>query len=295
MLLNNFKLGFTKRLNLLWIVLLPVSWLLGTQAIRNNIDFLHKAAQAVGESGNLLSADYANARVNSINGFMVFIEGCSDFYISLAVVLLSGIIFSSSFCYDKNTGFGNFILSRTDYNRYFVNKVLVTFAVPFLSVVLVMSAVLLCSLSVYSANRPTDDFIFSIAEGSESRSLFLSHWIMSCFIMIFVLGLLGGVYALFGMGVGVFTCDRLIISVSPVALYIMLTLIPQFFSVNGKFAKYVAWLFPSYLTGIFIGNDYRYTELSPLAACAVHFAVIIIPVAVFLTALYFKNKKQYIK
>lgn len=96
MLLNNVKLGFAKRLNLLWAVLLPIAWFWGTQAIRNNIDFLHNAAQAVGESGNLFSADYANARVNSINGFMVFIEGCSDFYISLAVVLLSGIVFSSS-------------------------------------------------------------------------------------------------------------------------------------------------------------------------------------------------------
>lgn len=295
MIKNNIKNSFIKPLNILWFILLPITWFLGTASVRSNILFLERALKTALASPEQFSIEQARNRLTAVNGFTVFLEGSSDFYVSVAVVLLAGLIFSSSFAYDKNTGFGNFILSRIDYKKYFCLKSLVTFFTPFVFTFLTMSAILFYSLLKYSDTVPTEEFAFSMNKESASFGFFISHYWTSCFIIIFTLSLISGIYALLGMGINAFTSNRFVISIFPVSLIILLTLIPQIFPINTVMAKAMAWFFPSYLTGVFIGNSYWYTNLSPAQAYLIHIVVLAIPAIVLLSVLYIENKKQYVR
>lgn len=210
-------------------------------------------------------------------------------------VLLVGLVFSASFAYDKNTGFGNSILTRASFKKYYIYKTASIFISAFFIIFVTMALILMASLIIYSVKAPTEAFNFSMTTDKGSARLFFSHHWLACFVMILTLSLLGGLFALLGMGINLFTSNRFLISISPLAIYILCTLVPQLFSIRSPISKYLAWFFPSYFTGIFIGNDYWYTDLSVTGAYFIHLAVIIIPTVLLLLLLYKRNQKQYIK
>lgn len=296
-----YKNEFVNRLkspfNILWLFILPIGWFLGTKIIRTNIDFLEKSIQACAKDPRLQTevADRFAEQLNAQNGFMVFMEGCSDFYVPVFIALLSGIVFSTSFLYDKNSGFGNFVITRVSFKKYFISKTASVFIVPFGIIFIVLTLIFFASLFFYSAQPPTEAFNFSMLTDTEAKALFFSHYWLSCFIMIFTLSLFGGLYALLGMGISAFTSNRFLISVSPLAIYIFCTLIPQLFNLQSQAAKYLAWIFPSHLTGIFISNTFWYTSFSLGRTYCVHFLVLLVPVFILLLLLYYKNKTQYIR
>lgn len=296
MLKNELKKKFLNPFMLLYAVLLPICWYIGTSLVRMNIKQMNSLLINFANDPSKAELNQEVTRqLNAKNGFMVFMEGSSEFYISVAVVLLAGIIFAALFAYDKNTGFGNLIVTRTKFKKYFMCKVSSVFITSFTAVFAVMTAILFVSLIIYSAKAPTQAFNFSMMQDIGPTRLFFSHHWFACFVMIFTLSMLGGLYSLLGMGVSLFTSNRFLISISPLAIYILCTLIPQLFSIQSPIAKYLAWIFPGYFTGIFIGNEFWYSKLPVTAVYFIHLAVIIIPVVALLTALYFKNKKQYIK
>lgn len=297
MLRNEMKRTNKNPIILVFILLLPICWFLGTNLIRSNIQFITNSLKAATDNPliNPAAADVFQNQANSVNGFMVFIEGCSEFYIPVAVALLAGIVFSALFAYDKNTGFGNCIFTRASFKKYYLCKTVSVFISAFLAVFITMTLILLASLLIYSAKTPTQAFNFSMPENAAATRLFFEHYWLACFIMIITLSLSGGVYALLGMGVSLFTSNRFIISISPLAAYILCLILPQLFSTQSPVSKCLAWIFPSYFTGVFIGNDYWYTKLPAAAAYFIHLAVIVVPTGLLLFLLYRKNQRQYIK
>ncbi len=295
--LNEIKRSFKNYLNAAYFIVLPIVWFLGTETIRYNIAFLKNGVNsALSNSGISQSViEAAEAQLNAQNGFMVFMEGVSEFYVSVAVALIVGLTCSSAFAYDKNTCFGNSIITREKFKKYFIYKAVSTFAVPFIMIFTVLTLVFIAALIIYSPTKPTQAFNFSMNTESSFTVMFFEHYWFSCFFMIFTLSLFGGLYALLGMGIGFATSNRFIISISPFAIYILCTLIPQFFSLKSPVSKYLAWIFPSYFTGVFIGNDYWYTELPKTVAYFVHISVLAVPAVTLLYLLYRKNYKQYIK
>lgn len=294
---NEIKKRFKNPLNLLWFILLPIGWFLGTSTIRMNIDTIKQGVEMLANRPNA-SAEairITQAAADGINGFMVFAEGISEFYVVIAIVLLVGILFSASFVYDKNTGFGNFVLTRTSFKKYYISKASSIFLSAFFMIFFVLTLVLLGSVIVYSATTPTEAFNSAMIEGSSLTKLFFSHHWLSCFIMIFTVSVYGGLYALLGMGVSYFTSNRFVICASPLAIFLFCTLFPQLFSVQSPIAKWFAWIFPSYFTGMFIGNDFWYSKLPVLATYLIHLAVLAVPTAALLFLLYRKNQKQYVR
>lgn len=294
MLSKEFKRMFKNPLNLFFFLILPLGWFLGTKAARLNIQFLSKSLAEMSNLNPIIAKTY-EAQLNAQNGFMMFMEGSSEFYISCFIAVLVGIIASASFAYDKNSGFGNFSISRSGFKKYFFCKLSCTFLVPFVLVFLSMCCVLLFSLFSYSFQPPTEAFNFSMMEDNPATKLFFSHYWIACFLLILILSLQGGFYALLGMGVSAFTSNRFLISISPFAIYIFCTLFPQLFSIQAPIAKYIAWIFPSYAVGAFIGNDFWYTNLPVSATIFLHLMCLLIPAAVLIGILYIQNKKQYIK
>lgn len=286
------KQNIKNPLNLLWFILLPVSWYLGTGIIRQNIEFLTNNPLM---AQNPVAAEAFAKQAQAINGYMVFAEGISKFYVALAAVLLAGLIFSSGFAYDKNTGFGNLCLTRTAFAKYFTGKVFSNFVCVFLFTTLSLLIPFGYSLIKYSATTPTADFNFSMINEASSK-VFFGAPVWSCFLMIITVALYAALFSLIGMGFSLFTSNRFLLCASPLAIYIFVTLFPQLFSTTGAFAKILAWIFPSYITGIFINNNFFYIgSLSFAAVWLIHFAILFIAASVLLTLLYKKNKKQYIK
>lgn len=294
---NELKRKFKNPFNLLWFILLPVGWFLGTEIVRTTIDGLKERAVNIanGQEVSQQMIDHTNDVIKSINGFTVFAEGISEFYLPIAIVLLVGLLVSSSFVYDKNTGFGNFVITRTQFKKYYISKVFSVFLSAFISIFFVLTLVLFASLIVYSAKAPTEAFNFSMLIDNGAKRLFFSHHWLACFIMIFTLSVFGGLYALLGMGVSLITSNRFVVCASPLAIYLFCIIVPQLFSIQAPIAKIIAWIFPMYFTGIFIGNDFWYTNLPISVTYCIHLAAIAVPAAVLLFFLYRKNAKQYIR
>lgn len=295
MLKGNIKTIIKNPLNLLWFILLPVGWYMGTQTIRMNIDLLQSISSRPDVSQTAIEA--LSKQISSINGYMVFAEGISEFYVSVAAVLLGGIIFSSAFAYDKNTGFGDYCITRSNFKKYYFSKILSIIICEFAFIFVTLSGIFLFSLIKYSAIHPTDDFNFSmVIDTLSTYKLFFAKPLLSCFIMIITICIYATALSLIGFGISAFTSNRFLISVSPIALYIVLTIIPQVFKIKTTLSCILAWLFPQYFTSLFINNDLWYSKMTSFGAIyCTHLAVILLPTIVLLTVLYQKNKKQYIK
>lgn len=210
------------------------------------------------------------------------------------LVLLGGIIYSSSFAYDKNTGYGNYCITRSTFGKYYFSKIFSTFICSFMFAFISLFGIFCYSLIKYSAVYPTAGFNLLMVN-EDIKALFYANPLFIVFSVIFTLCVFTAIYTTIGIGVSVFFSNRLIISVSPLAVYLLCTMIPQFFNIQSSAAKILAWIFPSYFTGFFIANDFFYCKLPIWGIYPIHILILCVPVLIFLTLLYRKNTKQYIR
>lgn len=290
MLIKQFKRMFLSPFNLIIPPVIIAAWYSGIETVLSNLEFL-KAAYSYPEGP---AKDMFILQAENFSGFTVFAEGICGFFVAVAAAVLSGLAFSSDFAYDKNTGFGNFIITRSGFNKYFISKVFSVFSAPFITVFLSLTVPLIYSVVKYSDSSPRYTFGFIMAEGEVFSNWFIDKPWLICFLMIFIVSLFAGMFALLGMGASLFTNNRFVISVFPMAYFILCTLIPQLFPANTPTAKVLAWIYPSYLTGTFLGDTW-YSNLSQPITLAVHLIVLSIPIIALLLLLYLKNKRQYIK
>lgn len=291
MLKNEIKNKLFLPFNFLFPFLLFMSWYLGTQNIRSNYEFLESAIQRSDSQARNMFLE----KLENFSGFTVFAEGISGFYLSVMIVVLVGLSFSSTFAYDKNTGFGNLLITRKGFNKYFFCKIASIFLVNFFIVFATLAMILILCLVKYSASSPEYTYQFIMVSNSPLATLFINHPTLSCILMIFNLSFFSCIYTLLGLGISLFTTNRFLISLSPLCIYIVFTLIPQLFSINSPISKLFAWFFPNYLTGWFTNGDIWYSDLSPYMVLIIHFLVIIAPTIIILFCLYYTNKIQYIK
>lgn len=291
MILKSIKQNFKNPLNLIALVLVPIAWYLGTATVRSNIAFLNNTSLA---GQNEEAAAVFAAQRAAINGYMVFAEGASEFYISLVSVLLVGVLFSAGFTYDKNSGFGCYCITRKNFLNYFFSKVWSVFLCGFTVTAVPLCLAFIYSLVKYSATLPTDAFNFSMV--GKTAEMFFDKPVFSCLFIIFSISLYTALLALMGMGVSAFTSNRFLVSVAPFAIYLLGTIIPQLSYIDSALGHILCWIFPPHFTGMFIQNSFGYTgNLSLFAIWAVHLTVVIIPTILLLTVLYIKNKRQYIR
>lgn len=286
MLKSEFKRIMLNPINILFFIVVPIAWYLGASNMLHNYDFLKNAAA---------SNQIFYQRYQLFSGYTVFADGISSFYLSIITVLLSGLSFSSSFIYDKNTGFGNYTITRTNIKKYFYVKTITTFVAPFIYIFIALLVILFFCLVKFSANNPQYTLEFIMNPNSELVKLFVSYPFLSCCSMIATISFFSSIYTLIGMAFSSFTNNRFLVSIAPFSMYILCTLIPQLFPLNSNISKLLAWVFPTYFTGIFTNTDIWYSNLSDVYIYIIHFMVYLIIAILLLIVLFYKNNKQYIK
>lgn len=291
MLFNSLKYKIKSRFNCLWIFL-PIAFYYGLNMTIANYTFVTNLIQANDFKSEELRA-IAVTSYNAINGFVFFADGISHYFVSLIIVLLVGLIYSSDFAFFKNTSFGNYCITRTTFKKYFLSEIFSVFFTPFIFV-FVISLLILCFLLLkYSAISPSANFCDSLI-GVLVKPYFYSHPLLWSLLIIVNTSCIAGTYSLIGMCVSKFTSNRFLISVSPLAVFIFLTIIPQLFTPQSFIGSILSFIYPVFIFTLFSTNDLDYCKNIPIAVI-IHWLILIIPIFLTLLALYQKNKKQYIK
>ncbi|MGI6745946.1 MAG: hypothetical protein ACOX45_07400 [Acutalibacteraceae bacterium] len=96
---NEIKYRFINYTNILWLILLPVAWHIGTDSIRANIKFMELGILSHINDPDTASVTQAiTEQLNAKNGFMVFMEGCSEFYIPIVICFIGWTCFFRFVC-----------------------------------------------------------------------------------------------------------------------------------------------------------------------------------------------------
>lgn len=238
-----------------------------------------------------INAEAAREFLSAANGYVIFQEGMDDLYLPLAIVVVVGLLFSARFLYEKNTGFGNFVLTRRKFDSYFMQKCAVAFWGAFLFVCLSLLTFLLFALLIFSFQTPTHLFWGSSHEFA-LMELFERSPFLFALISILNLSLFAGLFSLFGMGMSLLTSNRFLVSVSPTALFLCCILFPQLFP-DGT--RGVRWMFIPNLV-FFFGQGGAVGDVAPPllrygVLLLLFSSVALAPVIV----LYCNNRKNYLK
>lgn len=285
---KDIKYVLKSPLALLSYLALFAAWQKGTSF---KIQYILETKDQVAHSVSGINLEAAREYLSAVNGYVIFQEGLDDAFLPLAIAIVAGLLFSARFLYEKNTGFGNYILTRRQFKLYFAEKCAFTFGGAFLFVFLSCMTFLLLSLLVFSFQAPTrlfwtSNYQFVLMDFFEKQPFLFSV------LTSLHLGLFAGLFSLFGMGMSLFTSNRFLVSLSPTALFLFCVLFPQMFPVG---TRGVRWIFLPNLI-FFFGEGGVVEDVSPpllrYGILLILFsAIALIPVML----LYVKNKKSYLK
>lgn len=282
MIRKQLKLNLISVYTLISAVILSFAWYYGAGTVLANIEFF-KTAPKIGPQA-----------LAAVNGFSVFVDGASSFYVAAAAFLLFGLFFSGSFLYEKSSGFGNTCIIRSGFKKYYRRKLISVFLFAFLTAALVLTAIFAFCLIRYSAKSPSD--LFNADMVNEKISVFFTaHPYLLSFAVIFTISIQAGLFTLFGLCCSVFLQNRFVAGIAPFALFLICTILPQFFKVDSRPGHAFAWIYPAYFSEFFVNNDFSYTTLPLPAVYLLHLLIAILPCLVLAVLLYRKNRREYIK
>ncbi len=282
---NQLYFNFRSLLIPVGFFLIPLSWYLGTNIIRFNMSFIQKS---------ITHSEVFEKMYDAINGFSVFVNGTSSFYLVGISILLCGLLWSNTFLYDKNSGFGNFQITRAGFRKYYFNKLFSIAMSCFGYVFSILTIIFICSLIVYSCKYPSDLFNADMVNTTITDMFYRTPYTIS-FLLILTIAIQVTLYVLLGYGCSLFITNRFLGGLMPFIIYLSSIIIPQIFSFGTFPAKILSWIFPEYLSGFFLINEFWYTPFPITGTYFIHLAVLLIPTILICIALYFKNKKAYIK
>ena len=94
-------------------------WLKGTSF---KIQYILEMKDQVAHSVSGINLEAVREYLSAVNGYVIFQEGLDDAFLPLAIAIVAGLLFSARFLYEKNTGFGNYVLTRRQFKLYFAEK-----------------------------------------------------------------------------------------------------------------------------------------------------------------------------
>lgn len=165
--------------------------------------------------------------INNKSGYDIFINGIglgSVPFIIISALLLGGYLFSQKFSYFLTTGFGNFCIIRSNFKKFFLKSVKVSFFNTFKLIFFCETIFLLVCLILFSSKYPVEGYSNIVGV---FKNLYYSNPMLYCFIQIFNQSLFLSIMVLIGIGITYFTRNRVIICLSPFIVYMIVTVISQ--------------------------------------------------------------------
>lgn len=273
---------------LLYLTIIPVvaSWLMGGKRL---LDDLRDERQLLSMSDTTdFAREILTKIVSNVNGYAFFKEGMHEFFMPFAIVLITGLLFSGKFNYDKTSGFGNCCITRTRFKSYFWSRTAYTFLSSFLYTFFSMMLILAGSLLVYSAKIPKafsgTESIFPLIE------LFSTKPLAYCLIISLNLSLFAGVFSLYGMGASAWIKNRFVCSLVPAAVFAIGILLPQFVRIDA-----LRWVYPENISAFFGSGGLISDEFTVPVRLLIVWLVFLAPVFITLPILYKKNKQNYLR
>lgn len=293
MIKNQFKQKLKSPLNLLWLILFPLIYK-GLSLTLNNYNFAKKIVMDSSYDDNSPVKLECLKKLNGVSGYTFFAEGTTAFGVIMAVTLIVGIIYSARYIYDKNTGFGSYCITRKSYNKYFCANVLSTFVIPFVITFSILIIILAVLLIVFGAKAPSDTFCADLFYYEPFKNKWFSHPLIMSLISALNISLIAGIFSLIGLGCSAFIQNRFLISIVPFAVYLVSIIVPQLFPVKSAASRVAVYFFTDYLANFFVLTESWYFK-SATTAYLIHIGILFAINAIMLSALYYKDNKQYIK
>ena len=181
--------------------------------------------------------------IDLFSGYDVFMNGIglgnSGAYPILIFVMI-GFIFSYRYSQNINTGSGCNEIIRTNYKRYHCNAVFENFIGTFTFVFLVLTIFLLICLLVFSSTPPTEGHSTSLYAAT---NLYYENPFLYCLVQILNQSFFLGLFSVICMGVAILTTNSFIAKITPIILYLSLTILSQILF-NLTHISWFSFIFP---------------------------------------------------
>lgn len=174
-----------------------------------------------------VNTDAVQRIVDLFSGYDVFINGIgfgnSGFY-PVLVMLCVGFLFTGNFAKRLSDGSGITEIVRIGYKRYYKKEVIKNFISSFLFVAIILSCFLILCLCLYSGKLPTKGYASSITTATD---LFYRFPLLYCIIQILNQACFLGLFSVMAMSTASFYTNTFVNRVSPLILYLFLTVVAQ--------------------------------------------------------------------
>lgn len=250
------------------------------------VNQLRESLSSAPSDQNLEAVREILEKVSGYDFFRNALHDTTASYFVVVIPLFAGVLFSGQFTYDKTSGFGSMLITRSGFSAYFRKRAAFVALLPFLVLFLLLIAYLLFCLIFFSAQAPQG---LRIEYNSIFDNFYYRQPLLYSIFVSLHFGLYASFYSLIGFCMANFTNNRFLVSVSPIFVYLCLMIVPQALNIEP-----LSWVFVETFTYFFTGNP-----LAKQLSIGLNYLILLflyaIPIAGMLSMLYYKNKKNYLR
>ena len=273
------------------ILILLILMFLGSY---DRINYIMESKQML-NSNNIPEDVNKNAiekNIDNYTGYDTFINGIGKGIIPFVIILsplVVGYMFAGDFAYDIETGFGNFVIIRKKFNKYFKQKVLITFIKAFL--LIFVSEIIFLIICLYIFGNKTPNELYSPVLDALSWMYYKIPFLY-CLIYISKQSLYMAILTIIGMSFTIFTRNSFIIKLSPFIIFLLVNIIcpvlDMMFNVPILKTIYPDYLILSFMNGSYFMNNNIIHNI-------IGFSIYIIVACIFIICMYKKYNENYLR
>lgn len=231
--------------------------------------------------------------VDSFTGYDVFMNGIglgNSGYYSMLSTLSIGFLFSRTYCQELNSGSSISIITRKSYSFYYIRKIVSTFFGTFVYICISCLLFLFICLTFFTSSPPMEGYATTVS--SSFSSLYYNHPFIFCVLHIINQAVFLSLLSVLGMGLVFFTTSSIIISISPLIIYLGSTIGSQLlFKITG-FSWFV-FIFPDLMFKPFLNESL--TGLNHILEIFLSYLILFAFTVSVQVSLFNKHQKNYIK
>ncbi|APF25353.1 ABC-2 transporter family protein [Clostridium sporogenes] len=259
----DFKRAFLKKSTIVTILIGLLIVFLGMfmEPIKSAIDLYYSSTL------DITSKQKMDLIGNSFNKVTLWNFG--QYYYEMLIPLLACIPFVSTYLEDKKSGFNKYQIIRTNYKKYIISKLIVTFISGFV----VIFSISVISFFIITLISSGDNFRSIFYDGIFLERVSREHFNLFVIIYTIIVSFMGGVYASIGLSISSLIDNVLVAIIFPFTIYYFGA---YFFTIIGQ-EKYSPDI---------VNKFYRYNNLSFANIALQLTLLLIISIIIFIIRTY---------